>query len=39
MIGGLPWWLCLAIVFAGVLIGHFVIPFHDDTPRLVQCRA
>ena len=31
----MPWWLAIGLVAVGILIGHFVIPYHADTPRLV----
>lgn len=34
-IAGMPLLVCVAIVAAGIRIGHFLIPFHSDAPRLV----
>lgn len=35
MIFGLPWWLALVLVLAGIAIGYWVVPHVDDRPHIV----
>lgn len=33
---GVPLWLATLLLAAGILIGHYVVPFHDDRPVIVE---
>lgn len=33
----LPWWLVVLLLGAGIIVGHYVVPHHEDRPCLAPC--